>query len=80
MVEQRQRITRQEMTDPKLTKYELRFRSLFDGGRGFAFPCDPEGRVDLDQLSERARIDYLYARAVVGRELAVPAVQPGGLG
>ena len=67
------------MTDPKLTKYELRFMSLFDSGRGFAFPCDPEGRVDLDQLSERARNNYLYARAVVGRELAAPAVQPGGL-
>jgi hypothetical protein len=66
------------MTDPKLTKYELRFTSLFDNGRGFAFPCDSQGRVNLDQLSERARNNYLYARAVVGRELAVPAVQPGG--
>jgi hypothetical protein len=68
------------LTDPKHSKYELRFVSLFDSGRGFAFPCDPEGRVDLDQLSERARTNYLYARAVVGRELAVPAVQPGGPG
>jgi hypothetical protein len=67
------------MTDPQLKKYELRFISLFDSGRGFAFPCDPQGRVDLDRLSERARNNYLYARAVVGRELAVPAVQPGGL-
>jgi hypothetical protein len=67
------------MTDPTLARYELCFVSLSDSGRGFAFPCDPEGRVDLDQLSERARIDYLYARAVVGRELAAPAVQRGGL-
>jgi hypothetical protein len=61
------------------TQYELRFQSLSHAGRGFAFPCDHQGRVDLDQLSERARINYFYARAVVGRELAVPAVQLGGL-
>ena len=57
-------------------EYELRFQSLFDSGRGFAFPCDPEGQVDLDKLSDRARNNYLYARAMVGRELAFPAVKP----
>ena len=56
------------------THFELRFQSLFDSGRGFAFPCDPKGQVDLDGLSQRARTNYLYARAMVGRELAVPAV------
>jgi hypothetical protein len=30
-------------------------------------------------LSDRARDNYLYARAVVGRELAMPAVRPSGL-
>jgi len=55
-------------------QFELRFQSLFDSGRGFAFPCDPNGRVDLDRLSDRARNNYLYARAMVGRELSVPAV------
>ena len=55
--------------------HRLCFRSLFDSGRGFAFPCDPQGQVDLDGLSERARNNYLYARAMVGRELAVPAVE-----
>jgi hypothetical protein len=57
-------------------QFELRFQSLFDSGRGFAFPCDPDGFVNLDQLSDRARNNYLYARAMVGRELAVPAVRP----
>jgi hypothetical protein len=65
------------MTDSTVTQYELRFQSLSGSGRGYAFPCDPHGRVELDQLSERARINYLYARAVVGRELAAPAVMPG---
>lgn len=55
--------------------FRLCFRSLFDNGRGFAFPCDGDGRVDLDGLSETARNNYLYARAMVGRELAAPAVE-----
>jgi hypothetical protein len=58
------------------THYELRFRSLFDEGRAYAFPCDAAGHVDMDALSERARLNYLYARAVIGREVAVPSVLP----
>ena len=55
--------------------FELRFQSLFDEDRALAFPCDAAGRVNLDALSERARVNYLYARAVVGREFAMPAVR-----
>ena len=67
------------MNESTATQFELRFQSLFDSGRGYAFPCDPKGQVDLDQLSERTRNNYLYARAMVGRELAVPAVRPSGM-
>jgi hypothetical protein len=56
-------------------RYELRFRSLFNEGRALAFPCDAGGHVEMDGLSDRARMNYLYARAVVGREFAAPAVQ-----
>lgn len=56
--------------------YELRFKSLFDEGRAYSFPCDVTGMVNMDALSDRARINYLYARAVVGREFSMPAVQP----
>lgn len=55
--------------------YELCFRSLFSEGRGWAFPCDERGQVDLDTLSRRALDNYLYARSVVGREVAMPAVR-----
>ena len=48
---------------------------LPDNGRGYAFPCDGHGRVDIDELSERARNNYFYARVMVGRELAHPAVE-----
>ncbi|MFY9512158.1 MAG: hypothetical protein WAQ05_14405 [Rubrivivax sp.] len=56
------------------TGFELRFESLFQQGRGLTFPCDERGCVELDTLSDRARSNYLYARAVVGREFATPAV------
>ncbi len=52
----------------------LRFGSLFHEGRALTFPCDADGRVRLDSLSERARANYLYARAVVGRDYAAPRV------
>lgn len=54
--------------------FELRFESLFVEGRGLAFPCDRQGHVNLDALSDRARSNYLYARAVVGREYRQPAI------
>jgi hypothetical protein len=60
--------------------YQLRFQSLFNEGRALAFPCDAAGHVDMDALSERARYNYLYARTVIGREFATPAViQPHDL-
>lgn len=55
--------------------YQLRFRSLFNEGRGFVFPCDASGSVDLDALSVRARDNYFYARTVIGREFCMPAVE-----
>lgn len=63
-----------------LPDFELRFQSLFAPGHAYAFPCDRQGRVELDALSDRARDCYLYARAVVGREFASPAVVPRGDG
>ena len=55
-------------------RYELRFDGLFKRGRGYAFPCDAQGHVDIDELTDRSRINYLYARAVVGMELSAPIV------
>ena len=55
-------------------QFELRFQSLIDEGAAYAFPCDAAGRVDMDRLSERERIDYLFARGSVGYALAAPAV------
>lgn len=61
---------------PAARRFELRFRSLFDQGRALSFPCDADGRVKLDEMSDRARTNYYYARKAVGREFATPDVQP----
>jgi hypothetical protein len=58
--------------------YELRFQSLFSPGRALCFPCDAGGVVDLDRLSDRARQNYLFARAVVGRDYAAPMIERHG--
>jgi hypothetical protein len=61
---------------PTDAAFELRFTSLFDAGRALAFPCDALGHVDLDGLNERARNNYFFARAVMGREFSFPVVRP----
>ena len=61
------------------TQYEIRFQSLYNEGRALTFPCDAQGHVEMDALSEKARLNYLYARAVVGREFAAPAVREAEL-
>ena len=40
-----------------------------------AFPCDSPKAMWISTRSASARGNYLYARAVVGREYATPAVQ-----
>jgi hypothetical protein len=60
---------------PEHADYMLTFRSLFNEGRGLAFPCDVHGLVDMDRLSSKALSNYLYARTVVGREFNSPAVE-----
>jgi len=58
--------------------YELRFQSLFHEGRGYAFDCDAEGCVDVDALSDRARMNFLTAQSLIGLDFATPAVRLSG--
>ncbi len=59
---------------PFKPEFEVHFRSLLRRGFELIFPCDGQGRVNLDALSDREKIDYLFARAMVGREYGGPAV------
>jgi hypothetical protein len=61
-------------TDLDQARYELRYRALSPHGCSYAFPCDESGHVHVDLLSERARENYLYARAMVGYDLLRPRV------
>ena len=63
------------ITEHSSVSFELRFPSLFPESSVLAFPCDPQGRVDLNAVSDRTKNDYLFARAMVGREYAMPIVQ-----
>jgi len=65
--------------NPSTSQYQLHYRSLFNPGRGFVFPCDAHGLVDLDGLSERARNNYLFARGMVGKDLELPTVEATSL-
>lgn len=63
-------------TEPHRTvaTHYLFFSGLFPAVRSLAFPCDPGDHVDMDEMSERARDNYLFARTVVGRDYDVPVV------
>jgi hypothetical protein len=60
-------------TTPRFS-HELRFASLLDPSRALSFPCDRRGEIQLDELGERARNDYFFARTVVGRDYGLPTV------
>ncbi len=63
-------MTHPASNDP--SAFEVRFNSLFAEGRALAFPCDAQGRVDLNHLPNRARCNYLFARTMVGRDFSPP--------
>jgi hypothetical protein len=58
--------------------FQIRFESLFNPGRALAFPCDAAGNVPLDAMPQRARNNYLFARAMIGRDFAAPCVVRAG--
>ncbi|MBL8312992.1 MAG: hypothetical protein JNK55_04515 [Rubrivivax sp.] len=63
---------------PRPARYALCFQSLSPPRRTLRFPCDARGRVELDGLTEPALRQYLYARVVMGHELAMPRVLQDG--
>jgi len=65
----------QTVSMPLEPEFLMHFRSLLQRGLDLLVPCDREGHVDLDALSDSARTDYLFARAMVGRTYASPAVR-----
>ena len=59
------------------SRFELRFESIGHRGLALSFPCDAGGQVDLDQLSDRSRADYMFAHTLIGRDFTLPVVRAG---
>ena len=59
---------------PAPSPYYLFFGGLFPSVRSLLFPCDSAGHVEMDALTDRARDNYLFARAVVGCDYRMPVV------
>ena len=55
--------------------FELRFDPLVDEQLPLSFPCDERGRVDLDELCDRSRCDYLFAHTLIGRNFTSPVIR-----
>jgi hypothetical protein len=53
---------------------ELRFLPRCEDMRRLVFQCDAAGHVDIDELSEHERIEYLFARALRGRDYSLAIV------
>lgn len=60
--------------------FKVCFESLFQPGRSLLFPCDARGNVPMDTLPQQARDNYLFARATIGRNFAVPRILTAGKG
>jgi hypothetical protein len=54
--------------------FELWFRPLSIAAPALAFACDASGHVDLDSLDRRERLNYLFARTLIGRDFDRPTV------
>ena len=55
-------------------RFQIRFPSGPLHTRPMAFPCDAEGNVDLDRLSDATRSDYFFARIIIRRQSGKPEV------
>ena len=55
--------------------FELRFDPLVDAQAPLTFPCDERGQVDLDDLDEALRRDYLFAHTLIGRHFTAPVIR-----
>jgi hypothetical protein len=65
----------QTVAMPFESEFKVHFRSLLQRGFDLIFPCDRDGHVDLDAMSDGVKTSYLFARAMVGRQYASPAVR-----
>ena len=54
--------------------YQLQFRPLSPSSTAHAFPCNALGEVDLDALDANERLNYFFARTLIGHDFDRPTV------
>ena len=54
--------------------FYLIFSSVYDPGHRFAFPCNKEGEVNLNEITESMKLSYYYCKTLVGREFTHPEI------
>ena len=64
-----------QAAESSLHGFHLRFRHLQCNVRDCSVPCDAQGQVDLDRLSDDLRNRYFIARTLIGFSFAKPAVE-----
>ena len=57
-------------------RHLLCYEPLRAGFRRLCFPCNSQGEVSFADLSEAARLNYLFARACVGKLFQRPVIEP----
>ena len=55
--------------------FELRFDPLVAEQCPLSFPCDARGEVDLDELCDRSRREYMFAHTLIGRNFTLPVIR-----
>lgn len=63
-----------ERRETDTAEYELRFRSLFEPGRAYAFPCDAEGNPRTDVMSDGTIQRLKRIRERVGLDFEMPRI------
>jgi hypothetical protein len=48
-----------------MNRFQIRFQADLPVGYARSFPCDAQGNVDMDRLTEADRSEYLFARIMV---------------
>jgi hypothetical protein len=60
-------------------QFQLCFRPLSQAVMEQSFPCDASGSVDMDRLRAGDRLNYLFARATIGRDFGRPTVRQAAM-
>lgn len=59
-----------------MAKFQLRFTSLYEQGKGYTFPCNNEGRPVVAEMSNKEIRSYNDVKELVGIEVSYPVKEP----